>query len=76
MTKTAFMNAYRATLLAGYPWAQDSARLEKFMASVKATLDGGNTWNRDGEAFRAACHAIGLSPRKATLKLLQSLPEG
>jgi hypothetical protein len=74
MTKTAFLQAYRAALLAGYPWAQDTERLEKFMTGVKATLDGGNTFNRDGEAFRAACHAIGLSPRKATLKFLHSMP--
>lgn len=73
MTKTAFINAYRATLLAHYPWAQDTARLERFMCSVTETLNGGNSFNRDGEAFRAACHAIGLSPRKATLKFLQSM---
>jgi hypothetical protein len=73
MTKTAFIAAYRAALLNGYPWAQDTARLDRFMASVKATLDGGNTFNREGEAFRTACHAIGLSPRKATLKFLHSM---
>ena len=75
MTKTAFIEAYRAALLALYPWAQDPVRLDRFMASVRTTLDGGNSFSRNGEAFEAACRAIGIAPWKVTLKFLHSMPE-
>ena len=72
MTKQAFLAAYRAALVA-YPWAADAARLDKFMASVAATIEGPHaTWNHDGDAVTAAWRAIG-GKGKPTLKALRAL---
>ena len=74
-TKKALYDEYRVQLIAGYAWAKDEARLSRFMQSVRDTLNGGNTFNRDGEAWRAACHNVGISPR-ISLKALHALPIG
>lgn len=73
MTKQAFLDAYRAELLARYPWAQDEAKLGRFMSSVYATLRGSiNHWNNDGEAVVAAWRKIG-GKGKPTYKALRAL---
>lgn len=75
MTPTAFLAAYRAELIARYPWAQDVEKLDKFMASVAETIGGRRvTWNHDGEAVRAAWRATGCKNR-CTLKGLRELKD-
>ena len=72
MTKQAFLAAYRDAI-AAYPWAADAAKLDKFMASVAATLEGPRaTWNHAGDAVTAAWRAIG-GKGKPTLKALRAL---
>lgn len=74
MTKVSFLEAYRAALVATYPWAADVTRLNRFMASCVWTLEGPSaTWNHDGEAVTAAWRAIGGKGRP-TLKALRALP--
>jgi len=75
-TKAQFIAAFRAVLLEKYPWAQDAARLERFMAGVADTIHGrAHSWSRDGEAFRETCARLGLSARKMTYAALRALPE-
>lgn len=77
MTKTAFLQAYRAEL-ARYPWAADPERLARFMRVCAGTiatpvdLSEGH-WNHDGDAVTAAWRAIG-GKGKPTLKALRALP--
>jgi hypothetical protein len=71
-TKTNFRRVYRRELMARYPWANEHARRAKFMLSVRATLNGANTWCRDGDAYYAALKAVGL-PKRVSLKTLQSM---
>lgn len=76
MTQVQFIKAYREQLLATYPWAQDEAKLKRFMASVAFTISGdAKTWNHDGEAVTAAWRAIG-GKGKPTMKALRNLPQG
>ena len=73
MDRNAFLTAYRAELLARYPWAQDAAKLHRFMESVEMSISGGaKTWNNDGEAVTAAWRAIG-GKGKPTYKALCAL---
>jgi len=75
MSRTAFLAAYRAQLIALYPWAKDTARLDRFMSAVELTISTArNEWDHDGDAVTAAWHAIG-GKGKPTLKALRSLPE-
>jgi hypothetical protein len=74
MGKQAFMQAMEMELRVRYGWAADEARLAKFLTSVRQTLDGGMTWNKDGDAGLAAWRAIG-GKGKPTYKALQALPE-
>ena len=75
MTKTEFLAAYRARLVADYPWAQDAARLETFMASVTRTIrTAAATWNHDSDAATAIYRAQG-NKGKVTLKWLRALPD-
>lgn len=71
-TRAAFLEAYRAELEARYAWALDAHRLAKFMDSVTNTLNGGATWNKDGEAVEAAWKKIG-GKGKVTYKALRAL---
>lgn len=73
-TKSEFLAEYEKQIIARYSWASNETKRARFMASVKATLNGGNTWSRDGEAYEAALVACGLSKR-ITLKALHALPE-
>lgn len=73
MTKTQFIERYRAELSQRYTWAQDTDKLARFMASVETTLRGpAATWNHDGEAVTAAWRAIG-GKGKPALKALRAL---
>lgn len=73
MTRTAFLAAYRADLWVRYAWAQDTARLDRFMASVERTISTkAKTWNHDGEAVTAAWRRIG-GKGKPTLTALRAL---
>lgn len=75
MTKTQFLLIYRAKLIAHFPWAQDTAKLDKFMDAVSTTIRTTKaTWNHDGDAVTAAWRAIG-GKGKPTLKALRSLAE-
>lgn len=73
MNRTIFLATYRTELLARFPWAQDAAKLDKFMASVALTISTTSaTWNHDGDAVTAAWRAIG-GKGKPTLKALRAL---
>ena len=75
MTKTAFLAAYRAELLAIYSWTIDADKLARFCESgVVATLNTGvKTWDHTGAAALAAWRTIG-GKGKPTLKALRALP--
>ena len=74
MNQQAFIALYRAELIKRYPWAQDAAKLDKFMASCTETVSTvRTTWNHDGEAVTAAWRGIG-GKGKPTLKALRALP--
>jgi hypothetical protein len=72
MNRNEFLTKYRAELLARYPWASDTTKLDRFMTSVVSTLNGENTWNYDGDAVTAAWRAIG-GKGKPTKKALRGL---
>jgi len=74
-TKTAIAQTYREQLLAAYPWAQDEAKLNKFMEGVWKTLDGGNVIDRTGHSWLRALELNGLySKKQQTLKAIHALP--
>lgn len=76
MTRNAFLALYRAELVARHPWAQDAAKLDKFMSSCAETINTARaTWNHDGDAVTAAWRSIGGKGRP-TLKGLRALPDG
>lgn len=73
MTRTAFLTNYRTELLARFAWAQDAAKLDRFMASCAETISTTRaTWNHDGDAVTAAWRIIG-GKGKPTLKALRTL---
>ncbi|MEN3144590.1 hypothetical protein ABDF71_21610 [Ochrobactrum sp. WV_118_8] len=74
MNKEAFLSTYRSELIDRYAWAADTAKLDRFMGSVKATISDASvsTWNHDGEAVTAAWRAIG-GKGKPTKKALRAL---
>lgn len=72
-TKSDFLAAYERELFLRYEWTKDEPKMLRFMASVKATLTGANTWAHDGEAVVLAWRAIG-GKGKPTLKALRALP--
>lgn len=73
-TRAGFLAAYRALVLATYPWAHDKARLDKFMAAVRATICGdGIAWAWDGDVTKRVWKALG-GTGKLTLKALRALP--
>lgn len=62
LTKAAFLQTYQELLEAepGYHWAQDPARLARFMLSVQVTINTqANTWNLDSPVAQRAWKAIG-----------------
>lgn len=77
MTRAAFLTAYRADLWVRYVWAQDTAKLDRFMASVTRTISTtANTWHCDASSASliAAWRRIG-GKGKPTLRGLRALPE-
>lgn len=74
MTKFSFMVAYRAELIATYPWARVNDKLDRFMDIVIDALYGGNYWNFKGDAVDAAWKSIG-GKGNPTLKDLRALPD-
>ena len=73
--KQAFLDSYRAALLANYPWACNTGKLDHFMTSVERTLrTEAKTWNHDGPSVLKAYRAVGGKGR-ATLTALRSMPE-
>ncbi len=73
MTKSKFLEAYEAELLANHAWAADAGRRAKFMAGVRDTLTGHRaSWNFDGPSTVAAWRAIG-GKGKQSLKALRDL---
>ena len=75
-TKEAFMHHYKDEVLRRYAWAQDAAKLERFMGGVAETLNGpASIWSCEGAAVDAAWDAIGGKGRP-TLKKLRALEAG
>jgi hypothetical protein len=80
MTKTAFLEAYRAEIIKSYQWAQNEEKLNNFMSNVRQTICAVEifrapaTWNNSGEALMAAWRAIG-GKGKPTYKALRALPD-
>lgn len=74
MTKERFITLYRDELTKRYEWAQDAAKLDRFMGSVRHTLNTSDagTWNHEGEAVTAAWYAMG-GKGKPTKKALRAL---
>ena len=73
MTQQAFIDAYRVNLIQMYAWAQDAAKLDRFLKSCRDTLAGTtNSWSHDGDAVNAAWKSIGGKGRP-TLKALRAL---
>ena len=73
MTKTEFLDRYRASLIAEFAWADDPARLERFMQSVSNTIClNHNTWNHASAVADRIWRAAGFKG-KATLKGLRGL---
>ena len=73
MTKISFLTEYKKELVSTFVWAQDEAKLDRFMASCAQTINGpSNTWNHDGECVKRAWKAIGGKGRP-TLKALRAL---
>lgn len=75
-TKAAFLHHYRGEIKHRYAWAQDAAKLERFMGGVTETLNGSDrVWVCEGDAVVAAWQAIGGKGRP-TLKALRALDDG
>jgi hypothetical protein len=73
MTKSSFLSEYRESVSA-LPWASNHDKLERFMESCRATLNGASTWQYDGELCVKAWCVIG-GKGKPTLKALRALAE-
>ena len=73
MNKTSFLSEYRKSVSA-LPWASNHDKLERFMESCRATINGASTWQYDGELSVKAWRAIG-GKGKPTLKALRALAE-
>jgi hypothetical protein len=75
-TKAAFIQHYKSEILHRYAWAQDAAKLERFLGGVAETLNGpARVWACEGAAVDAAWQAIGGKGRP-TLKALRALEAG
>ena len=75
MTKTDFIATHRRHVVALYPWAQDAAKLKRYMDEVERTLRTRiSTWSPMGSASTQAWHEIG-GKGKVTLSALRQLPD-
>lgn len=68
-----FLSAYRSALISHYVWARTGTKIDTFLESCKATLDGANTWSHIGEAVVSAWYAIGGKMKQPSLKALRAL---
>lgn len=78
MTCEQFLTEYRKqiNLRYGEGWSTDITRLDFFMDTCRATLNGEHTqWEHHGPASQAAWRTIGGQGR-LTLKALRALPSG
>lgn len=75
LTKQTFLDRYSDKLLSTHPWTKEEGRLDRFMASVRATLNGAALWNHDSDAARAVWRASGPKGVRYSLKALRSLPD-
>lgn len=75
MTKAAYLAKLRELIVARYPWAQDAAKLGRFMdaARVSLGLAEGQQADIGGQSFTDAWRALG-GKGKPTLKALRALP--
>lgn len=74
-TKENFYAEYRVELVNRYAWAQEAGRLDRFMTSVRTTLETSEApWNHEGEAVTAVWRKIG-GKGKPTRKALRALPQ-
>lgn len=75
MTKTEFLAEYKSRLLQTFPWAQEEARLKRFMASVERTIrTTANSWSHTSDVATAIYREQG-GKGKVTLKWLRALPD-
>jgi len=73
LTKSAFLTAYRAEL-ARFPWANDAAKLDRFMRGVADSITGGpKKWDHTGAAVKSAWQSIGGNGAP-TFRALCALP--
>jgi hypothetical protein len=76
VTKEAFKRELRASLLATYAWAQDGAKLDRFMVVVDETINTNkNKFSLDSPMCVQTWRVIGMKG-KLTYKALRALPEG
>ena len=69
----AFLHHYRCEIKHRYAWAQDAAKLDRFMGGVEETLKSpARVWACEGDAVTAAWQAIGGKGRP-TLKALRAM---
>lgn len=79
-SKLEYMRALRAELKGRYPWANDAAKVERYMSRVSDGLNavkGGSGYEHDGPASCAAWAAIGGKgkPKLAELRALEGQGE-
>ena len=75
MTKTAFLAAYRALLIAEWEWAREPGRIDRFMQSVERTIRSeAKPWNHDSPLAKRALRQIGCKERYS-LKALRALAD-
>lgn len=72
MQRSDFIKEYRLSLARVYPWAGNGMKLDAYIASVRETLSGGNSWHHLGDCVTAAWKAIG-GQGKPSLKALRAL---
>lgn len=74
-SKTLFLSEYRAGVITEYPWAQDTAKLDRFMQSVERTIrTEAATWNHDSAVAKRVYKAIG-GVGAYSRKALRALPD-
>lgn len=74
MTKEKFLAAYREFVTANYAWTIDTAKLDRFMESVKATLTTDRIpWAWNSSSTKTVWKALG-GKGPMTLKGLRALP--
>lgn len=74
-TKAKILASYRKELSV-LGWAQDTAKLDRYMEAARETLNGGNAIDRTGHCWLRALELNGIfGAKNRTLKALHALPE-